>query len=232
MLLMRMAGPSIAPAGKGEGERGMLSSIWEGIGHVRSDGAMLVVFLLIVGMELLIRGPVKVGIPVLAHSRLADGAFALGIVTSAYAGGSVLGTILAGTLPVSGRGMGPILIAVFFLIGILLMPFGFLSTTWLTAAVMLIIGVMGGYVGILIISWVQGRTPQSMLGRVLSILMVASVAVAPVSIADSGPLIRLSLEWVFIISGGMLAAFSIVVGLRREMRGMQFDKNRDREPDL
>ena len=229
LLLMRMAGPSPVLTGEDEREPGILSSIGEGIRHVRTDGAMLVIFLLIVGMELLIRGPVKVGIPVLAHSRLAEGALALGIVTSAYAGGSVLGTVLAGTLPAPGRGMGPVLIAVFTLAGILLMPFGFLSATWLAAAIMLTIGVMGGYVGILIISWIQGRTPQTMLGRVMSLLLVASVAVSPISIAASGPLIRLSLEWVFVISGGMLAAFSVGVGLRREIRGMQTNKTQDSE---
>lgn len=229
LLLIRMAGPSPASAGEDEKEPGILSSIREGIQHVRSDGAMLAVFLLIVGMELLIRGPVKVGIPVLAHSRLAEGALALGVVTSAYAGGSVLGTVLAGALPAPKRGMGLVLIAVFTLAGILLMPFGFLSATWLVAAIMLIIGVMGGYVGILIISWIQGRTRQAILGRVMSLLLVASVAVSPISIAASGPLIRLSLEWVFVISGGMLAAFAVAVGLRPEIRGMRMAGNQDGE---
>ena len=181
---------------------------------------MLVIFLLIVGMELLIRGPVRVGIPVLAHSRLTGGALALGIVMSAYAGGAVFGTVLAGALPAPRRAMGPILVAIFALAGILMMPFGFLNATWLAAGIMLTIGVMGGYVGVLLISWIQGRTPQSILGRVMSLLLVASVTVSPISMAVSGPLIGLSLEWVFIISGGMLAVFSIGVGLRREIRGM------------
>ena len=107
----------------------------------------------------------------------------------------MLGTVLAGTLPVPRRAMGPILIAVFTLAGILMMPFGFVSTTWLAAGITLTIGVVGGYAGILIISWIQGRTPQTMLGRVMSLLLVASVTVSPISKTASGPLIRLSLEW-------------------------------------
>lgn len=230
ILLMRIHTPALASEDGEEEERGMLHSIGGGVSYLRSDGAMLVVFLLIVGMELLIRGPVRVGIPVLAHSRLTEGAFALGVITSAYAGGSVLGTVLAGTLPAPGRWMGIIVIAVFTSAGLLMIPFGFLGTTWMAAGVTLTIGIVGGYVGVLIISWIQGRTPQAMLGRIMSLLLVASVAVAPVSIVASGPLIKLSLEWVFIVSGGMLAAFSILVGLRREIRGMRMTRNKNGDP--
>ncbi len=213
LLLMRMddSGPRLA--GEDTKELGIFSSIREGIQYVRVDGAMLAIFLLIVQMELLMRGPVTVGMPVLAHTRLTEGALALGIVTSAYAGGSVLGTVLAGALPAPKRGLGPILVAVFTLSGILMAPFGLLSATWLAAAITLTIGVMGGYVGIMIISWIQGRTPPAMLGRVMSLLLVASVAVSPISIAASGPLIKLSLEWVFIVAGALMAISSIVIGL-------------------
>ena len=220
LLMMRMVNLDSTSEDERESAPGILSSIGAGIRHVCADGAMLVIFLLIVGMELLIRGPVRVGIPVLAHSRLTGGALALGIVMSAYAGGAVFGTVLAGALPAPKRAMGPILVAIFALAGILMMPFGFLNATWLAAGIMLTIGVMGGYVGVLLISWIQGRTPQSILGRVMSLLLVASVTVSPISMAVSGPLIGLSLEWVFIISGGMLAVFSIGVGLRREIRRM------------
>ena len=165
LLLMRMdnSGPGLAD--EEQGNPSILSSIGVGIQYARSDRAMLAIFLLIMQMELLMRGPVTVGIPVLAHTRLTEGVLALGVVTSAYAAGSVLGTVLAGSLPAPKRGLGPILVAVFALSGILMMPFGWLNATWLAAAITLTIGVMGGYVGILIISWIQGRTPQAMLGR-------------------------------------------------------------------
>ena len=198
---------------------------------MRVDGAMLAIFLLIVQMELLMRGPVTVGMPVLAHARLTEGALALGIVTSAYAGGSVLGTVLAGALPAPKRGLGPILVAVFTLSGILMAPFGLLSATWLAAAITLTIGVMGGYVGIMIISWIQGRTPPAMLGRVMSLLLVASVAVSPISIAASGPLIKLSLEWVFIVAGALMAISSLVIGLVAPINKLKMVNNVGRTND-
>jgi len=227
LLLMRMDSSGREPGVEDTGKDNILASIGGAIRYARADVAMLAVFLLIVQMELLMRGPVTVGMPVLAHARLEEGAFALGIVTSAYAGGSVLGTVLAGVLPAPKRRMGPILVAVFTLSGILMMPFGLLNATWMAAATTLTIGVMGGYAGILIVSWIQGRTPQDMLGRVMSLLLVASVAVSPISIAIAGALIKLSLGWVFIVAGALLAAFSMAMGFRRELRGMRMVENQD-----
>lgn len=228
LLLMRTEIAGHGHAGEETENASILSSIGQGIRYARADAAMLAIFLLIVQMELLMRGPVTVGMPVLAHSRLTGGALALGIITSAYAGGSVLGTVLAGALPAPRRGLGPIVVAVFTLSGILMMPFGWLNATWLAVAITLTIGVMGGYVGILIISWIQGRTQQAMLGRVMSLLLVAQVTVSPISTAASGFLIRMSLGWVFLVAGASMAALSAMIGLRREIRGMRMAEGQDR----
>ena len=227
LLLMRTEIAGHGHAGEETENASILSSIGQGIQYARADAAMLAIFLLIVQMELLMRGPVTVGMPVLAHSRLTGGALALGIITSAYAGGSVLGTVIAGALPAPRRGLGPIVVAVFTLSGILMMPFGWLNATWLAAAITLAIGVMGGYVGILIISWIQGRTQQAMLGRVMSLLLVAQVTVSPISTAASGILIKVSLGWVFLVAGASMATLSAMIGLRREIRGMRMAESQD-----
>ncbi len=227
LLLMRTENASRGLVGEETENASILSSIRQGIQYARADGAMLAISLLIVQMELLMRGPVTVGMPVLAHSRLAGGALALGIITSAYAGGSVLGTVLAGALPAPRRGLGAIVVAVFTLSGILMMPFGWLNATWLAATITLAIGVMGGYVGILIISWIQGRTQQAMLGRVMSLLLVAQVTVSPISMAASGALIKVSLGWVFLVAGASMATLSAIIGLRREIREMLMAESQD-----
>ena len=226
LLLLRIDDSGTKSRSKDAEEPGIFSSIAQGIRHVRADGAMLAIFLLIAGVELLIEGPVTVGIPVLSEMRFTEGALALGIITSAYAGGSVLGAVLGGTLPAPRRRLGPILIAIFALSGVLMMPFGFLRFMWSAVGIALAVGVMGGYLDILLTSWLQARTPQMMLGRVMSLLTVSAVGLSPISFAASGALIKLSLEWVFMISGALMAAFSVVVGLRREIRGMGVSETR------
>ncbi len=197
------------------------ASIAEGFRFVRSDAAMSTLFLLIAAIELFVQGPVIVGIPVLASTQLPQGALAVGIIASAYAGGALLGAVLAGALPTPKRRLGHFLVITYVLSGILIMPFGFLTATWLAAGLVVVIGVMGGYTNIMFTTWLQARTPQKVMGRVMSLLMIASIGLSPISNAVSGALIKLSLGWVFVGAGAMMALLSIAAGLRREIAEME-----------
>ena len=220
LVLMRLDRPSRESADRTTKDVGILKSIGEGIRFVRTDAAMFTMFLLIVGIELMVEGPVIVGLPILANTKLAEGALALGVVLSAFAGGALFGAILAGTLPAPKRRFGPILVVLFALSGLLLMPFGFLGSMWIAAAVALVIGVAEGYAGIMFMSWLQARTPQRMMGRVMSLLMISAVGLSPLSYAVSGALLKLSLEWVFVGAGALLTLLCLAVVLRREVRTM------------
>ncbi len=153
LVLMRIDGSGPEPEGEEVEERGILSSIGQGIRFARVDGAVFTIFLLVAGVEFLIEGPVIVGIPVLADMWLAEGVLALGVISAGFAGGSILGAVLAGTLPAPRRGLGPIFFTLFALSGILLMPFGFLRAMWAAAGVAFFVGVIGAFVDVLLISW-------------------------------------------------------------------------------
>ncbi len=224
---VRLEEQSPEPADRQPKDGGILKSIVEGIRFVRADAAMFTMFLLIVGMELLVEGPFIVGLPILANTNLGEGALALGIIMSAYAGGSLFGSIFAGTLPTPKRRFGPILVLAFALSGLLLTPFGFLGSMWIAAALALVIGGADGYAGILFMSWLQGRTPQRMMGRVMSLLMISAVGLSPLSHTVSGALLRLSLEWVFLGAGALLALLCLAVTFRREVRTMRMPGKRD-----
>ena len=197
------------------------ASIGEGFRFVRSDAAMFTLFLLIAAIELFVQGPVIVGIPVLANTQVPQGALAVGIISSAYAAGALLGAVLAGALPTPKRRLGHFLVITYVLSGILIMPFGFLTATWLAAGLVVAIGVMGGYTNIMFTTWLQARTPQNVMGRVMSLLMIASIGLSPISNAVSGALIKLSLGWVFVGAGAMMALLSLAAGLRREIAEMK-----------
>ena len=219
--LIRLEQPSRESTDEATKDVGILRSIGEGIRFVRADAAMFTMFLLIVGVELLVEGPVIVGLPILANTKLAEGALALGVVLSAYAGGSLLGSILAGTLPVPRRRFGPILVILIALTGLLLMPFGFLGSMWIAAAVALAIGAADGYSGIMFMTWLQARTPRRLMGRVMSLLMISAVGLSPLSHTVSGAIIKLSLEWLFVGAGALLTLLCLSFLLRREVRDMR-----------
>ena len=57
----------------------------------------------------------------------------------------------------------------------------------------------------------------------MSLLMIASIGLSPLSTAISGALIKLSLGWVFVGAGVMMALLSIAAGMRSEIREMKLE---------
>ena len=74
-------------------------SILTGIKYLWNDRPLRLMFLVISAANFLLIGPLLVGIPVLADQRLPEGAVAFGLLMSAYAGGNLVGYLLAGSLP-------------------------------------------------------------------------------------------------------------------------------------
>src|SRR5689334_15546595 len=98
-------------------QQNVVESIKEGFAYLWSQSALRVFFLLIIAMNFLILGPVVVGIPVLAATRLAEGAAAFGIIMSAFGGGALLGIILSSVLPLKSGRFGAMLLGIISLMG-------------------------------------------------------------------------------------------------------------------
>ena len=197
------------------------TSIGEGFRFVRSDAAMFTLFLLIAAIELFVQGPVIVGIPVLANTQLPQGALAVGIISSAYAAGALLGAVLAGALPTPQKATGPFsrhdLCPQRHSDHAFWLPDGDLACRRL--------GCCNRRHGRIhqhhVYDLAAGANAQKVMGRVMSLLMIASIGLSPISNAVSGALIKLSLGWVFVGAGAMMALLSLAAGLRREIAEMK-----------
>lgn len=184
------------------------SSIRTGLAHVASDATLKTFFLIVAAFTFLINGPFNVGVPVLANSQWAEGAAAFGLILSAFGGGALLGMVLAGTLPrPTGRRMGPTLLVITGFMGIGLALLGSVASTVAAAGIALVMGGANGYVNVLFVTWLQGRTPPALLGRMMSLLMFAMTGLFPVSVALSGVISRSS------ATGLLVGAGIILVGL-------------------
>jgi hypothetical protein len=200
----------------------LLTSIRKGMEVAWNDAPLRSFFLLIAVANLLVNGPVIVGIPVLADLRFAEGAAAFGIIMSAYGGGSLLGTALAAMLPrPPARSMGIVLGVVWSGLGLGVALLGLMNTTILAALVSGLMGAANGYVVILFVTWLQSRTPQAMLGRMMSLLMFASTGLLPVSNVITGALIRLDVTAVFVGGGSLMALLVFLAMLNPAVRAME-----------
>ena len=206
---------------KAESVSSILTAIQEGIRYVAADPALRLVYIVIAAANFLFVGPLLVGIPVLANTRLVEGAAAFGIIMSAYGGGNLVGIILGGSLPrLNGERMSIVLVGLILLFGVALAGFAFVTETWIAAVALLILGVGNGYLAITLISTLQERTPQAMLGRMMSLILFANVGLVPVSQTVSGALIKLDMNSLFIGAGILMALLGVWMAFNPTTRSL------------
>lgn len=182
--------------------RNILTSIREGVAYLWGDNLLRTLFILMVAANFLFNGPVIVGIPVLADVRMAGSAAAYGTIMSAFGGGNLLGILASNSLiQLLKHRLGAFMVAVIVSFGVGL---GFLSiVTSMPAAfaIMLVMGSGNGVLGIALITFLQRKTPKEMLGRVMSLVMLASLGLQPISQALTGAAIKVSLAGLFVVVG-------------------------------
>lgn len=189
---------------------GVLSSIKDGLAYVWKDPALRTVFGIAGALSLFGEGPVLVGVPVLADTRLAEGPAAYGVIMSCFGLGSVVGIVLAGTQskPATRR-LGLLLPAACAIMGGGMVTFGFAASIAPAALAALIMGSGLGYTIVVMTTWLQQRTPEQLMGRTMSLLMMAVVGVIPVSMLLVGVTMSFSIQATFLGAGVLILAVAI-----------------------
>ncbi len=210
MMLWLMRGGGKLPSSTSVSETDSIwAAIMTGLKYVWDDRALRLMFFVIAAINFLFVGPILVGVPVLANQRLPEGAVAFGLLMSGFAGGILGGFVLAGTLPrLTGGAMRLFLIALLAVFGAATGIVGLINSTWIDFALMLLLGLGNGYVTIILFTWIQTRAPKTMLGRIMSLLMLSSAGLVPVSQAISGVVGAWNLTLLFVLAGGLIVLFT------------------------
>lgn len=217
---VRLQTPSAAaPAGQAPIHQPVLSAVAAGLRHLWNDRDMRLCFLYWGAVAVLITGPVQIAMPVLA-TTLNLGAAALGILLGAHGAGTLVGMVVSGARPGLRLGtLGMTMLAVDVVVGLLFMPMGLISATWQGAALLGTIGVLGGFMQVSIFTWLQGRTPPALMGRVMSMFMFIFLGLAPLSGAVTGWLLRsITLPQLFVACGGLLVCVALGAMLASPVR--------------
>lgn len=213
-------GGRISPSvgGAAENER-IWISILNGVKYLWNDKPLRLMFLVVMATNFLIVGPLLVGIPVLADQRLPEGAVAFGLLMSAYAGGNLGGYLVAGSLPrPSGFIMRIIMIGLLVAFGIVLGSLGFISSTWVDFSLLLLLGLGNGYIAIIFFTWIQIWTPKDMLGRMMSILVLSSNGLVPISQAISGAVSKWDLNALFLAAGTLVLLVTLWAAFHPQLK--------------
>ncbi len=201
----------------------VMATLMEGLRYTWND-VPLRSFAIFIGMYgLVFRGPFMVGIPAFADAYLSEGAAAFGIIMSALGTGSIAGVILAGTTThLRPNRFGTLLLADFMLFGGIMLAMTMIQNTWMIAAVVLVASVLDGYVIIVLTTWVQQRVPREKLGRVMSVIMLASQGLFPISAAAAGVLAGWDVLYMLMGTGLFMIGIAVVGVWFRPVRRMGY----------
>ncbi len=95
---------------------------------------------------------------------------------------------------------------------------GLVGSTAMAFIIMLVMGAGNGVLSISLITFLQQKTPHDMLGRVMSLVMLAGVGLQPVSQAITGALIKFSLDGVFFGTGMLMVLIALWLALQPTTR--------------
>lgn len=225
LALMRPLPAALA----GTGERA-LHAITEGLRWVWREPEIRWMLVLIALGNSLASGPLLVGLPVLADSRLEQGAVAFGIIMSVFAGGNLIGMITAGSIPrLSGRAFVAVTIGLFGGFGLAIGALAFVNATWQALPLMALVGVANGYMAVTFITQLQRVTPPAMLGRMMGVYMLSMYGLMPISQIVAGFVVRIGLTVMFLSAGISLLLVAVFAFTRPELRTLttRLDVNAD-----
>jgi hypothetical protein len=94
--------------------------------------------------------------------------------------------------------------------GVGLAAIGFAPSIPAAGFILLGVGAMNGYVNIVIIAWVQGRTDPLMLGRTMSFMMLGWVVAAPLSLAIAAVVVDSHATGMFLVAGLLVIGAGLI----------------------
>ena len=183
---------------------------------LRRARVLQVIVVLVIAANLAFGGTFEVALPALAHARFGAGGY--GALMACLGTGAVIGTLAAARGGSSGR---PALIAsASFLVealAVTLIPF--LGGLPGAAAATLVLGACNGMGNVVFLTLIQRWAPPRLLGRVISVIMLASLGSFPLSVAVSGVLVhRLGPSPFFPVAAATLAIAVLGAMSQREFR--------------
>ncbi|HEX9384968.1 MAG TPA: hypothetical protein VF918_01515, partial [Anaerolineales bacterium] len=89
------------------------------------------------------------------------------------------------------------------------------------AVIGLAVGAFNGYILVFLVTWVHSRPPEEFMGRLMSLLLFASIGLIPVSMALSGVFSRVDVTSLLVISGTLITLIVLAMIFNPTVRAME-----------
>jgi hypothetical protein len=211
--------PLIDPAGQpAKPTTPGLRALGEGVRFGWHEPAVRIMLLLLAVLNIAVVGPILVGGAVLAEQRL-GGAAALATVFVGFGAGSVLGLAGAGVRAPRRRGL--VLVCGIAVIAAGTAGFGIVDGLGAAIATAAVVGAGAAYLGVVLVAWLQELVPAHIRGRVMSLVVLATVAFDPLSYALAGALLPAGVTVMFAACGLLILLTSVAAAAVPAVRGLR-----------
>ena len=204
-------------AGEKHPDGGLGGQIAAGIRYAWAEMGIRVTLIVIAVVDFAANGALGVGLPTLVHGRFAAGAEGLGILLGAWGVGATAGALGAGFVPPPKR-FGWLIVFICAWLGVGFVGVGLVPSLLPAAVLMAFTGVGTGVTNTYAVSWLQRRTDPTMQGRVMSLVMLASMGLTPIAYAASGLIAQVNPTLLFLVAGGMILLCAAGTGASRTVR--------------
>lgn len=197
--------------------KSVLHDFREGVEVVRKSSWLWITIVIASLGNITLSAPLAIALPFLVKNHLHGGVGSLGLIYSTISAGSIVGTIL-GTVWLertsSLRARGLFAYGLWIAGGILIVVFGLPVTVYAVAAAAFLVGAAFIVPTLIFMTTLQELIPGKVLGRVMSIVTVGSVALVPVGSGLVGwATDHVGAPTIFILSGvltALLAALALM----------------------
>jgi MFS family permease len=205
-----MAGPA--------GQNSAFYDMKEGLRYAWNNPEIRVLLPVIAVVNFCFTGPIEVGLAWLAHQKFVEGAAGMGIMFMVFGGTAVFGALLAGSIKM--RHLGIVFTVIVIVIGAGLGLVGVAPNLPVACVLLGIMGIVNSFLNVRAIAWLQRMVRPDMLGRVMSLVMFASMGLAPVSLALAGWLVDMDHTVMFAIAGGLTMLTGLFMATSRTIRAI------------
>ncbi|PGO24144.1 MFS transporter [Bacillus cereus] len=195
---------------KNETDKGMFTSIKEGISYVKESPFLSTFLLCSAFLNLFLIGPMQVGFPLFVKNVLHGDSLQFSYLEAAVGGGMAIGAVIVGLKNINRR-RGLFCIIMMLLSGVFFLSINFSTVLWQALLAGMFYGITIAMAIVPLMAMIQSTVKEEMMGRVMSLLMLSSMGFIPLSYAFTSIALWMGIPIVTIMKSGAIAVIVFVL---------------------
>jgi MFS family permease len=183
-------------------------SIKEGINVVKESAFLKALFLSTIFLNVCVVGPLMMGLPIFVKNILDGSALDFSFIEGSMAAGMLISSVLIGIMNLKKK-RGYMVTISLFMMNIFFFWFSQSTSLYVCMAAIFFIGITFPATNIPLISAIQSTVDKKMLGRLMGLLTMASMGLAPLSLAATSFMISKGISIDDIMAGASLCLIMV-----------------------